>query len=125
MSLGVSNPPGSHELPKLQGKCSVNLRTWCSNNPSTFATSAKAPAEKIVPVNGNDHLSMAGIQRSIDQRQVAVVDARFAHARPCNAHQKSRLRVADQDLVEVQSRDAAFAGGRAEADGDARARRGG
>jgi len=55
----------------------------------------------------------------IDQQKIARVDAGLAHCVAGHAHQERGLRVLDEDVVEVEPRDAGVVRRRPEADGDA------
>ena len=81
-------------------------------------------ADEFVGDNGDDDVSVGCIDGAIDQRKIAVVDARLAHRLAGDAHQERRLRVANQDVVQIEAADAAIASRRAEADRNAGAGRG-
>ena len=94
MSRVVSNPAGSHEPPKLHGKCSVNFRTSRSATPSTFAASAKAllawnvSLRNDISSNRDDLASGAAVALPGVGNVVAQTDGNatlFAHLQPAPA----------------------------------------
>ena len=69
----------------------------------------QAPADELVLDDGDHDMAVRRRDGAVDQHEVAVVDAGLAHRVAGDAHQEGGLRVPDEDVVQVQPRDAGLA----------------
>jgi hypothetical protein len=82
----------------------------------TDALLEKAPANEFVLDHSNHHVPMRRRDGTVDQYDITIIDADLVHGLAGHSHQKCGLRVLDEDVVEVESRDAGVVRRRAEAD---------
>jgi hypothetical protein len=83
----------------------VRLEGWISwHQPPILTPTLQALDRAISLYYGNDNVTVVRRQMLIDSQQVAGVDFRPRHALARHAHQVSGIRVAKQQLIEVEQR---------------------